>query len=97
MRSITDSKKNIEKESVLYEADVNDYLEIIHALDEKNESCMLFGHNPSISETAAFLCGEFKNNLSKGAVVAIKFDINKWKDVTKNEGKLLLFASPKLL
>lgn len=97
MKSLSVERSQLHLHAVLYEADVEEYLEIIRETDDHFESCMIFGHNPTISEVANFLCKDFRNDLSKGAVVALKFKVERWSDVKKETGKLLFFASPKLL
>ena len=80
----------------LYEASVNNYLSVIHSLDDRYQSVMLFAHNPTISYVADYL---LKNTLPMEmptcTVAGIRFEENQWKNIKSKKGELFLFDFPK--
>jgi phosphohistidine phosphatase len=80
----------------LYESSVQQYLNVIKQADDRFQSIMLFGHNPVISNLASELTAPTEN-LPTCAIVGIQFsgDLKEWKNVDKNNGKLILYDFPK--
>lgn len=87
--------KKIIIESTLYETPAKDYLKLIHSLDNKNCSAMIFAHNPSITELAGTLTKPFTDSMPTAGFAGITFNLDKWSDIKKNTGELLLFDFPK--
>lgn len=81
--------KNIEKEKKLYESNPENYFEKIYELDNDYESVIFFGHNPTISEVAFFLCPEISFSLSKAACVGISFNTDEWSKILRGSGRLV--------
>ena len=79
----------------IYEADASELIELIQSVDDEYDSLMLFGHNPSLTETSNFLSDKSLNNIPTSAVVCIEFDVDNWEDVKTDGGKFIFFEYPK--
>lgn len=55
----------------------------------------VFGHNPDLTFLSSYLTGEYFDNVPTCGVVGIEFDIDSWKNIEKDNGKLLFFEYPK--
>lgn len=87
----------IVQEKDLYQAESEDYLDLLSRIDDDYQSVMLVGHNPGISDFAYFMCSKFPESLSKGAVAAMEFKEDKWMDLGKMSGKRIFIETPKNL
>ncbi len=80
----------------IYEASIQNLLDVIHAIPCDADKVMLFGHNPAFTDMINLLCAEVTlDNLPTSGVIGITFDINSWKDVAPEEGEFLFFEYPK--
>jgi len=91
------SKEDILIRPSLYESGREEYLTCIHAIDDSFSSAMLFGHNPTISETAAYLLPKYHEDMSTCCVIGIEFKVNSWQELLKNTGILSLQLTPSTL
>lgn len=87
--------KKIIIESSLYETPIKEYLKLIHSMDKKNQTVMIFAHNPTITELANTLAKPFTDNMPTCGVAGISFNLDKWDEIKKNTGELTLFNFPK--
>lgn len=69
-------------------------LKIVQEVDDRYKSIMLFGHNPSFNDFAAYLIKDFKEDLPTCGVVCIDFKKNSWKKILKGSGILKFFDFP---
>lgn len=79
----------------LYGAEVNEFLAIIHRLNETAETVLLVSHNPGITDLVNQLSGSSIGNLPTCSVCRIEFASNKWSDVTPLGGTLASYDYPK--
>ncbi len=79
----------------IYSNGKSSILELISGLESEN-SVMLFGHNPDISSTVTFLTKERNSGMSTCCIAHIEFQIEKWKDIMKQNGKLISLNFPKM-
>ena len=81
---------------MIYEADVNQMIEIIKSLDNQYKAVMIVGHNP----TMTFLNNRISNSnidyVPTSGTTIMEFKIQKWKDL-KIPGELIEFIYPKKL
>lgn len=70
-------------------------LNFSRSIDDKYNSIMLFGHDPTFSDFASYLVKDFDKGMPKSGVVGIEFRVKSWKEISKGTGKLLLFEFPK--
>ena len=89
-----DPKKIVIEEN-LYETGSAQYMEVINQAGDSFDSIMIFGHNSTITSLVNTLTDPFTDNVPTCGVTAIAFNVNSWKEVTKNSGKLVLYDFPK--
>lgn len=80
--------------SEIYEASVDDLLEIISMIEPNCNSAMLVGHNPTISTLAQRFSREVNTDLSTCAVVVLSFEQKSWEEVSIHSGNLLNSIQP---
>lgn len=78
----------------LYHASPENFMDLIHKLDDSNHHIALFSHNPGISDFASSLSHTQISHMSTCSVFAVTSDINSWKDFTRSENTYLFFYSP---
>lgn len=78
----------------LYNAPVEKIVQAIHQFDDSIETAMLFGHNPSITNAAILLSGQYIEHVPTSGIVGIEFQLNHWKDINTKAGNLILFDFP---
>ncbi len=89
--------KDIKYIDKLYMPDPETILDILSDQKDKNKKIFVINHNPALTELANMLTDESIDNVPTLGIVAIKFDIKKWKDIKETKGKMDLFVYPKLL
>lgn len=94
-RQLGYSKKDIEINERLYLADSEQLLHIIRKQANKNNTIMLFGHNPGLTDLANFFITETIDNIPTGGAVALLFHTNDWKEITNCKVTMLFFDYPK--
>jgi phosphohistidine phosphatase len=77
----------------LYLASTFNFFEVVRAIDNNFNKIFLVGHNPGITDFANMLTNSFIDNVPTTGIVAVKFDVKKWSEITT--GKLLFFEYPK--
>lgn len=96
-------KPTVRKLKSLYLAMPREMLRRVQAVESEPDCVMLVGHNPGIADLANWLCGE--GNASKranlgrkfptGATAVLEFDVDDWRDVDAETGRLVDFSTPK--
>jgi len=88
------NKKNIDYYEDLYEASVNNIIDTLKYLDDKNNVVFLIGHNPSLNLFAEeFL--DFDENIPTCAILEIEFSCQLWQEINSYNCKLITFEYPK--
>ncbi|HXV13646.1 MAG TPA: histidine phosphatase family protein [Candidatus Krumholzibacteria bacterium] len=72
----------------------DEFLRIVREMDDAHDALMIFGHDPSFSEFAAYLVPGFTAFIPKAGVVAIDLDRASWSAVRAGDGKLVVFERP---
>ncbi len=72
----------------------DDFQRIVNGFDDACASVMLFGHDPSFSEFAAFLVPGFADVIPKAGIVVIDVPRKAWRGVRRGGGKLAAFERP---
>ncbi len=81
----------------LYEAEPEDFLEVLHAVPDSCARVMLVAHNPGLEMLLELLTG-IPEALPTGALAAIQLPVASWKELHEGvRGKLLGLWSPKTL
>lgn len=83
------------KEKSVYEADALNLLDIIRDTDDEYLSLMLFGHNPGMTYLSNYLTAQRIENMPTCSVAAIEFDLDSWRKLEPESGKLTAFEYPK--
>ena len=89
--------ENICQEPVLYEAGLNDYLNVIYDAPDEINSLMVVGHNFTITHVANFFLGPEIEMLPTSGLVAISFDTEHWKEIPSVKPEQLFVVFPKML
>ncbi len=61
-------------------------LSILQALEEPAKSCVLFGHEPTLSDLAALLVSHYSAPLPKTGILGIVFPATKWSHIEPAQG-----------
>ena len=78
-----------------YFAGSNMFLKAASLVDETNNSAMLVGHNPAITEFANAMTGESIENIPTCGLVEMQLAIDNWSDIELGSGTLVEFDYPK--
>lgn len=89
------SKKSIVEERKLYHAGPETILAVVQAFGEEEDSALITGHNPGMTEFANELLGKDLGNIPTAGVVGVTLNVQTWKEVRWGSGKLALFEYPK--
>jgi len=91
-------KSMIQTESKLYHADEDAILSVIREINDNQQTAMIFGHNPGLTDFVNAVSGEEINidNVPTCGIVAFSLPVDSWKDVAWKTAKLLFFDYPKL-
>lgn len=88
-------KKDIKEEMEIYNSSENYFRNNLHNFDDRHSIVLVFGHNPDFTSLATFYSGERFTNIPTCGIACIDFEIDSWKDVNKENGKLRFFDYPK--
>jgi phosphohistidine phosphatase len=89
--------ENINQEHVLYEAGLDDFLNVIYDAPDEINSLMVVGHNFTITHVANFFLGPEIEMLPTSGLVAISFDTEHWKEISTVKPEQLFVIFPKKL
>ena len=71
------------------------YMALIHTMRSDQKSVIFFGHDPSISDFAELLLGNFELSFQKAGVLVITLLPENWKQIQAGEGFLTAVEFPK--
>lgn len=89
------NKSQLEFESSIYDASLQDLMHVIRALNNTYSTVMLVGHNPSITGLVGFLTPTFLEHVPTSGLVSIELNISIWQMAQPQCGKLLWHKGPK--
>lgn len=78
----------------IYAASADDLLDVIHELDDKRRSVMLFGHNPGLTDLANRLSSQIAE-MPTCAVAEFSFDAKSWARIGELRPQKAWTSSPK--
>jgi len=84
---------SVRHERALYTAGRRELLELVGALPNDVDTVMAVGHNPSLEELTATLCGS-SPRCPAGARGTIEFMIDRWAHVAPRSGTLTTHVTP---
>lgn len=87
----------VQVKDALYEASVDDVLQLLRSFDETPRSLLLTGHEPTFSTLIAQLVGERCNvRFPTGAMARIDLPLESWSQLRPGSGELRWLVPPKL-
>lgn len=81
----------------LYEASVDDYLDVIRETPDSAGRLLLAGHEPTCSMTTRTLIGGGTVRFPTAAMARIDVDVERWQSVRPASGTLIWFLPPRFL
>ena len=88
-------EQDIQQREELYDASLHDLLDSVQALENESERTALVAHNPGLTDLCNHLSGESIANLPTCAVAVIEFDLDDWRAVHQDSGRLVLYEYPR--
>ena len=85
----------VKKEPALYEANSQTILQVIHKQPDREDSLVIFGHNPGLTTLANQLCAHEFDNIPTSGIVGVQFETTTWQTIGVLLGDLLFFDYPK--
>ena len=79
----------------LYDTSVKEYIHTISKIENKHQVVFLFGHNPTITNTANTLTNALTQEMPTCAIAGISSDVASWEVFTKTNNALAYFDFPK--
>ena len=92
-KEISYPETNIEQNSLIYNASLSTLLKLIQAVDDKEKSLCLIGHNPGMTLLANYLSLPPVLHIPTSGLMCIEFDVKSWSEIGALDGKqkFLLF------
>jgi len=78
----------------LYEASLRILLKIINQLENKYNSVLIIGHNPSISFLSEFLTNSNIGEIEPAGVCILNFNDMSWENIDKGCGEIFQYLKP---
>lgn len=89
--------EKITEEEALYDASTRTFFQFISSMDDRFESVLCIGHNPSISYLAESFTKSEIGDMPPAGLTKIKFAVSSWKDVGQGNGELQNYIFPEML
>lgn len=86
---------DIRQDPKLYHPGPESLLDFLRSLPDAQDTVMLVGHNPGLTEFANDLLDESFDNIPTAGVVGARLNISFWKDARWGCGTLFLYEFPK--
>ncbi len=88
-------KEKISYQDCLYDSSYEAYRYLFDSLDDELNSIFIVAHNPTITDAAERLSGAILTNMPTCSIVCLEFDVDSFKDIKEEGGKVLFFDYPK--
>ena len=85
--------ENVVENESIYFGGISDFINIFENLDNKFDSVMLIGHNPTVHETTNYLINTPIHHFPTCSVAGLQFDIDSWIEIKAKAGKLEFFET----
>ena len=93
-KAVNYKPKKIVAHQAIYENDHKALMKILKGVEDKADSVVLVGHNPSLNNFAAHFLPEFNEDIPAGGLVGINLNIEHWKELGKGNHVLILYERP---
>lgn len=94
-RTLNYDPKTILINKNLYNTSVKDYLKSISEINDQHNIVFLFGHNPTITNTANTLTNAMTEEMPTCAIAGMQSEAENWEAFSKNINGLTYFDIPK--
>jgi len=84
-------ENEVQFDKLIYSADIEELLDIIRNTEDKYNTLMMVGHNPTISSLANYLVFDFKVGLNTCDLVWIELETPDWSSIDQHCGSLKTF------
>jgi phosphohistidine phosphatase len=88
--------KILEKKGLYFDYTTQEFLDLVHEVDDAHSTLFIFGHNPFMYFMAESLCDKFKGDMPTCSTVVINYDVSSWKNIEARQGHFFLHLYPKL-
>ena len=88
-------KENIKVDPRLYDASVEDLLQVLEGIDNKFKTVILVGHNPGLTLLANYLAEGHVVNLPTCGVFCLDIDMDDWKNITSAKSEVKFIDEPR--
>ena len=89
-------KKKIKYHDDMYHPSARYLFEMVRNQDDRNDTIMLFGHNPDFNDFADMLLEHNPiYNIPTTGIYCIRFDVDNWKKLREGKGESVFFDYPK--
>jgi len=89
------SVDSISYDESLYDSSYTTYRYLLDSLDDKLNSLFIVAHNPTLTEVGERLSGAILTNIPTCSIVCIEFNVDSFRDIEEESGKILFFDYPK--
>ena len=89
--------EKIEINKGIYRVDVDDIFDVFTDVDNKVNSLLILGHNPTFTHFANLFLEETIETLPTSGVVSISFETDNWLELDKAQHKTNFILFPKML
>lgn len=90
------AKGDIQKDEDLYDGlTTMDFIDMLHTLPAETETVFVFGHNPTVHYLVNNLVRFFNSDTPTCSTAVIEFEVDRWKEVSSREGKLVMHLKPR--
>ncbi|NUQ25317.1 MAG: histidine phosphatase family protein [Saprospiraceae bacterium] len=79
----------------IYEAMPQDIVRIVHQIDDRYDTVLLFGHNPTLTSVANMFAESYIPNVPTCGIVGAQAEVAHWKEFNQSTGRLIGFYFPK--
>jgi phosphohistidine phosphatase len=71
-----------------------EFLPFIKKQNDKDHTITIFGHNPMITEMAAYFACDEPRSIAKTGIYCLAFDVASWSEVEPESGRTLYYLTP---
>jgi phosphohistidine phosphatase len=94
-KEINYATDDIDLNHAIYEASIDDLIEVLHQQSDTAKSIVMVGHNPGISYFLGFLAGEFMMDFPTCGMAYLELNITSWKQLKMACAKVIELDYPK--
>lgn len=89
------NKEDIIAKDEIYEAFEEDVLQVVWGLEDRFQTVLIFGHNPTLTGLANRFSEEYIPNVPTCGIVKIESSVTKWSALNPENARMTAFHYPK--